>query len=136
MNSERRNEKQNDYEGHIQTAQPSLGRGSDAIGSDAVESDGIGSDAMEPLTERPGDLLRSLPEEAKQRGSRFVSAQAMQARLFSVYDAAASAERALTLVQAQLTLTLSRSYYEADEIEHMADELDQLLNLPTASPSQ
>ncbi|MHB1517278.1 MAG: hypothetical protein ACYCVN_06730 [Acidimicrobiales bacterium] len=121
MNTQRRNDEQNDREGHVQTAQTPSGR----------EPDGI-----EPLTERPGDLLRSLPEEAKQRGSRFVSAQAMQARLFSVYDATASAERALTLVQAQLTLTLSRSYYDADEIEHMADELDKLLNLPTASPSQ
>ena len=115
-----------------------------------TETDASGSTASDPtashpieslaetesLAERPGDLLRSLPEEAKQRGSRFVSAQAMQARLFSVYDAAASAEQALSLVHAQLTLTLSRSYYEAGEIEHMADELDQLLSPPSASPSQ
>ena len=53
----------------------------------------------------------------------------MQARLFSVYDAAAAAEEALTLVQEQLTLTLQRHYYEADEIEQMADELDSLLML-------
>ncbi len=69
----------------------------------------------------PGDLLRRLlPTEAEQRGTRFVSAQAMQARLFSVYDAAAAAEDALALVQHQLTLTLNRSYYEASEIETMA----------------
>jgi hypothetical protein len=77
----------------------------------------------------PGDQLRALPTEAQQRGTRFVSAQAMQARLFSVYDAAAAAEDALALVQQQLTLTLNRSYYEADEIEHMATELDSLLAL-------
>jgi hypothetical protein len=77
----------------------------------------------------PGDLLRLLPTEAEQRGTRFVSAQAMQARLFSVYDAAAAAEDALALVQHQLTLTLNRSYYEAGEIETMASELDALLML-------
>jgi uncharacterized protein YjbI with pentapeptide repeats len=75
----------------------------------------------------PGDQLRALPAEAESRGTRFVSAQAMQARLFSVYDAAAAAEEALALVQQQLTLTLDRQYYEADEIEEMADELDALL---------
>ncbi len=77
----------------------------------------------------PGDLLRTLPTEAQQRGTRFVSAQAMQAKLFSVYDAAAAAEDALALVQQQLTLTLNRSYYEADEIESMAAQLDSLLAL-------
>ena len=77
----------------------------------------------------PGDQLRALPTEAQQRGTRFVSAQAMQARLFSVYDAAAAAEDALDLVQKQLTLTLNRSYYEADEIESMASQLDSLLAL-------
>ncbi len=75
----------------------------------------------------PGDLLRALPGEASQRGSRFVSAKAMQARLFSVYDAAANAEEALALVQEQLSLTLSRSYYEAEEITAMAERLDALL---------
>jgi hypothetical protein len=77
----------------------------------------------------PGDVLRTLPSEAEQRGTRFVSAQAMQAKLFSVYDAAAAAEDALALVQEQLTLTLNRNYYEADEIEQMAAELDSLLML-------
>lgn len=75
----------------------------------------------------PGDRLRALPAEAESRGTRFVSAQAMQARLFSVYDAAAAAEQALALVQQQLTLTLDRQYYEADEIEQMAEQLDSLL---------
>jgi hypothetical protein len=77
----------------------------------------------------PGDMLRALPAEAEKRGSRLVSAQAMQARLFSVYDAAAAAEDALALVQHQLTVTLDRGYYEADEIEHLAAELDALLTL-------
>jgi len=77
----------------------------------------------------PGDVLRSLPGEARRRGTRFVSAQAMQAKLFSVYDAAAAAEDALALVQEQLTLTLNRNYYEADEIESMAAQLDALLAL-------
>jgi hypothetical protein len=75
----------------------------------------------------PGDQLRSLPDEAQRRGTRFVSAQAMQARLFSVYDAAAAAEDALALVQEQLTLTLDRHYYDTKEIEQMAAKLDLLL---------
>jgi hypothetical protein len=77
----------------------------------------------------PGDALRTLPTEAQQRGTRFISAQAMQAKLFSVYDAAAAAEDALALVQEQLTLTLNRSYYDAEEIESMAAQLDSLLAL-------
>jgi hypothetical protein len=84
----------------------------------------------------PGDVLRSLPSEAHQRGTRFVSAQAMQAKLFSVYDAAAAAEEALALVQQQLTLTLNRSYYEADEIESMAAQLDSLLRLESLDLSE
>lgn len=87
------------------------------------------SAATEEAQLSPGDALRALPIEAGQRGTRFVSAQAMQARLFSVYDAAAAAEGALALVQSQLTLTLDRIYYEADEIESMARQLDSLLAL-------
>ncbi len=86
-------------------------------------------EAEGPSGATPGDMLRALPAEAQTRGSRFVSAQAMQARLFSVYDAAAAAEDALALVQQQLTLTLNRGYYDADEIESMADQLDSLLAL-------
>jgi hypothetical protein len=88
-------------------------------------------DTMTRAPATPGDALRALPAEAAGRGTRFVSAQAMQARLFSVYDAAAAAEDALALVQNQLTLTLNRSYYEADEIEQMATQLDSLLSLDT-----
>ena len=50
-------------------------------------------------------------------------------------DAAAAAEEALALVQQQLSLTLDRSYYEADEIEqkiaglrHLHQELTTLLS--------
>ena len=84
-------------------------------------------EANEALRVTPGDALRALPAEAQQRGSKYISAQAMQAKLFSVYDAAAAAESALALVQNQLTLTLNRSYYEAEEIEATAAELDALL---------
>lgn len=96
--------------------------------SDAARTDASGSNEGSPT---PGDVLRTLPSEAQQRGTRFVSAQAMQAKLFSVYDAAAAAEDALALVQQQLTLTLNRKYYEAEEIESMAAELDALLMLET-----
>src|SRR5664280_2531241 len=84
-------------------------------------------DMTEDRNLTPGDQLRTLPTEAQERGTRYVSAKAMQAKLFSVYDAAA--EDALALVQEQLTLTLNRSYYEAEEIESMASQLDSLLAL-------
>jgi hypothetical protein len=87
------------------------------------------SDEAKVKVATPGDLLRTLPTEAQERGTRFISAQAMQAKLFSVYDAAAAAEEALALVQHQLTLTLNRSYYDAEEIEAMASQLDSLLTL-------
>jgi hypothetical protein len=94
-------------------------------------SDGEDRGGNVERTVTPGDMLRALPAEAQQRGSRLVSAQAMQARLFSVYDAAAAAEEALALVQHQLTVTLDRGYYEADEIESLASRLDSLLTLET-----
>jgi MarR-like DNA-binding transcriptional regulator SgrR of sgrS sRNA len=94
--------------------------------SNETSTDQIRSEDRVPT---PGDVLRTLPTEAQQRGTRFISAQAMQAKLFSVYDAAAAAEDALALVQQQLTLTLNRSYYDAEEIEKMASQLDSLLAL-------
>ena len=99
------------------------GDGSDLTASDPGSPDDVAR------TPTPGDALRALPYEAAERGTRFISAQAMQARLFSVYDAAAAAEEALTLVQDQLTLTLNRSYYDAAEVEAMASQLDTLLAL-------
>jgi len=102
---------------------------------DMVSEQAVASDeavvAPEGRVPTPGDVLRTLPTEAQQRGTRFISAQAMQAKLFSVYDAAAAAEDALALVQQQLTLTLNRSYYDAEEIEKMASQLDSLLALDT-----
>ena len=97
--------------------------------SEPVAADQAGRTGSDGDGPTPGDVLRTLPSEAQQRGTRYVSAQAMQAKLFSVYDAAAAAEDALALVQQQLTLTLNRNYYEADEIESMAAELDALLVL-------
>jgi hypothetical protein len=95
----------------------------------ATSAPGTVGDDLGARVPTPGDVLRTLPTEAQQRGTRFISAQAMQAKLFSVYDAAAAAEDALALVQQQLTLTLNRSYYDADEIEKMASQLDSLLAL-------
>jgi hypothetical protein len=99
------------------------------------DASGDGSESQDTAeaasTVSPGDALRSLSVEAERRGTRLVSAHAMQARLFSVYDAAAAAEVALSLVQEQLTLTLDRRYYEPEEIEAMAAELDGLLALAT-----
>lgn len=102
----------------------------DEVGTEQAESP---EDATEDRAPTPGDLLRSLPVEAETRGTRYVSAQAMQARLFSVYDAAAAAEAALAMVQHQLTLTLNRSYYEAEEITNLAAELDSLLALDSVN---
>jgi hypothetical protein len=95
----------------------------------AINSEQVVPTSNEVEATTPGDLLRTLPTEAHERGTRFISAQAMQAKLFSVYDAAAAAEEALALVQHQLTLTLNRSYYDAEEIEAMASQLDSLLTL-------
>jgi hypothetical protein len=103
----------------------------DRVDTEATNAGQVNQVNTGPQPPTPGDALRSLPTEAQQRGTRFVSAQAMQAKLFSVYDAAAAAEDALALVQQQLTLTLDRSYYEADEIESMASQLDYLLTLDT-----
>jgi hypothetical protein len=101
--------------------------------SDAGQVNQANTEVREPT---PGDALRTLPTEAQRRGTRFVSAQAMQAKLFSVYDAAAAAEEALALVQEHLTLTLNRNYYEADEIESMASQLDALLMLESLDLSE
>ena len=108
-----------EYEENVEQAEP-------MEQSNEMSADPIDTEVREPT---PGDVLRTLPTEAQQRGTRFISAQAMQAELFSVYDAAAAAEDALALVQHQLTLTLNRSYYDADEIEKMASQLDSLLAL-------
>jgi hypothetical protein len=56
-----------------------------------------------------------------------VSAEAMQTRLFDVYDDVVNAPDALTLVQNHLKLTLERTWYNADEVGKLADQVDWLL---------
>ena len=111
-----------------QTGQEETEQGMQLESTTGAEATGV---TLEERLPTPGDVLRTLPTEAEQRGTRFISAQAMQAKLFSVYDAAAAAEDALALVQQQLTLTLNRSYYDAEEVESMASQLDSLLALDT-----
>lgn len=80
----------------------------------------------------PAERIRSLVVEAEVRGAPMVSAQAMQAKLFTVYDDASAVPGALALVQRHLGLTLDRTWYSADEIERLAGELDMLLSLDAA----
>jgi len=80
----------------------------------------------------PAERIRSLLDEAELRGAPMVSAQAMQAKLFTVYDDASAVPDALALVQRHLGLTLDRTWYSADEVERLAGELDMLLSLDAA----
>lgn len=77
----------------------------------------------------PADRIRAAVVEAGARGAPMVSAQIMQAKLFSVYDDAAAVPEALALVQRHLGLTLDRNWYSAQEVEQLADQLDWLLGL-------
>jgi hypothetical protein len=77
----------------------------------------------------PADRIRSLVTESETRGAPMVSAQAMQARLFAVYDDASAMPDALALVQRHLVLTLDRTWYSAEEVGQLADRLDWLLGL-------
>jgi hypothetical protein len=77
----------------------------------------------------PGDHIRALVAEAGVRGAPMVSSQAMQARLFRIYDAVSASAEALALVQRHLGLTLDRTWYSAEEIDGLADELDRLMGL-------
>jgi uncharacterized protein YbjT (DUF2867 family) len=86
------------------------------------------------LTSRPADRIRQAIELSAARGAPMVSAPIMQARLFSVYDDARAEPEALALVQRHLQLTLERSWYSAQEVEELADQLDWLLGLATAAP--
>ena len=74
-------------------------------------------------------MLRAALDDAAARGAPMVSAQAMQARLFQVYDAASAAPEALALVQRHLRLTLDRTWYSPHEVDDLADQLDWLLGL-------
>lgn len=91
--------------------------------------------APEP-TGRPADRIRAAVGESAARGAPMVSAQLMQAKLFSVYDDAAAVPEALALVQQQLRLTLDRTWYSAHEVEDLADQLDWMLGLASAGPAE
>lgn len=82
-----------------------------------------------PGIDGPAARIRALVVEAEERGAPMPSAQAMQARLFAVYDEVCHVPEALDLVQQQLQLTLDRLWYSAGEIEQLADQLDWLLGL-------
>lgn len=84
------------------------------------------------LAGRPADRIREAIEESAARGAPMVSAQIMQAKLFSVYDDARAEPEALALVQRHLQLTLERSWYSAKEVEELADQLDWMLGLASA----
>ncbi len=81
-------------------------------------------------TVQVSEQIRSLVGEAELRGAPMVSAQAMQTRLFAVYDAVSEVPDALALVQRQLGLTLDRTWYSEAEITALADQLDQFMSLP------
>ena len=72
--------------------------------------------------------LRSLVDEAAGRGASTVSAEALQARLFEIYDEAAASQEALELIHQHLRLTLERTWYGSDEVTSLADQLDWLLS--------
>jgi hypothetical protein len=71
--------------------------------------------------------LRALVAETEARGAPMVSSQALQRRLFEVYDAASAVPEALGLVQHNLGLTLDRTWYSAVEVGTLADQIDRLL---------
>jgi len=79
--------------------------------------------------EGPASRIRILVTEAAERGVPMASALAVQARLFSVYDEAATVPEALELVQRHLRLTLDRTWFSEQELDRLADELDRLLEL-------
>ena len=75
----------------------------------------------------PAQRVRDLVAETEIRGAPMISSQALQRRLFEVYDAASAVPEALALVQHNLGLTLDRTWYSAAEIEGLADQIDWLL---------
>jgi len=97
-----------------------------SAGRDVIAGDSAGGEALSA-----GDRVRDLVAESVARGAPMISAQAVQARLFAVYDDASTVPGALVLVQRHLGLTLDRNWYSAQEIESLAGQLDELL---TASP--
>jgi hypothetical protein len=83
----------------------------------------------------PSQRLRETVYEAQVRGAPMVSARAMQARLFDIYDDVSSVPAALALVQHHLRLTLERTWYSDHEIEQIAAELDTLMAAGTVTTS-
>ena len=98
----------------------------------AEELDSVAPAEPPALTGRPADRIRQAIAESEARGAPMVSAQIMQAKLFAVYDDATAEPEALALVQRHLQLTLERSWYSAQEVEELADQLDWLLGLATS----
>lgn len=87
-----------------------------------------------PPADAPGSsgvagTIRAALDDSAARGAPMVSAQAMQARLFQVYDDASAVPEALALVQRHLRLTLDRTWYSPHEVDDLADQLDWLLGL-------
>jgi hypothetical protein len=91
--------------------------------------DEVQAEEMERHPEGAARQVRSLVPEAQRRGSSTVSASAMQARLFQIYDDIADSPEVLALVQAQLTLTLGRTLFSAEQVEALADSIDWHLGL-------
>lgn len=105
----------------------------DACGEKTGE---VGEARVLAASGRPADRIRLAVEESAARGAPMVSAQLVQAKLFSVYDDAVAVPEALTLVQQHLRLTLDRTWYSAKEVEDLADQLDWLLQLPTVGSGE
>jgi hypothetical protein len=97
----------------------------DALGGAAVDVVGTEVGAAQSS---PAGRLRALIAETDARGAPMVSAQALQGRLFEIYDAADAVAEALALVQYNLRLTLDRTWYNAAEIEALADQIEWLLD--------
>jgi hypothetical protein len=83
------------------------------------------------VLETPADLIRGLATESAMRGAPMVSANAMQTKLFRIYDAVSDVPDALALVQRHLGLTLDRNWYSTEEIHTLADQLDQMMETGT-----
>lgn len=88
-----------------------------------------------PEVSGPAHHLRALVDETAARGAPMVSSQALQRRLFEVYDAASAVPEALSLVQHNLGLTLDRTWYSAVEVGTLADQIDHLLAQGTVQVS-
>ena len=91
---------------------------------------------VEGAPETAAARIRHLVPEAKERGSSTVSANAMQARLFDIYDEVSDRPEVLTLVQSQLTLPLERTLFTAEQVDALADSIDWHLGPATPDGSE